>query len=97
MGKWFCGHPNEANSLSKKGAEPIREAPPTRDVDGCRSAREGRSEGARCRWKDGTESALPERGGEGRDDVWLQTTGPGFVNLAHGGSLRSKMGETLGG
>ena len=39
LGKWFCGHPNEANSLSRKGAEPIREAPPTRDVDGCRSAR----------------------------------------------------------
>ena len=36
------------------------------------------------------ESALPERGREGRDDVWLQTTGPGFVNLAPGGSLRSK-------
>ena len=34
MGKWFCGHPNEANSLSKKGAEPILVAPPTRDVDG---------------------------------------------------------------
>ena len=72
MGKWFCGHPNEANSPSRKGAEPTREAPPTRDVDGCRSARWERSEGARCRWKDGTESALPERVGEGRDDVWLQ-------------------------
>ena len=56
-----------------------------------------RSEGARCRQKDGTESALPERGGEGRDDVWLQTTGPGFVNLAPGGSLRSKKGGILDG
>ena len=43
------------------------------------------------------ESALPERGREGRDDVWLQITGPGFVNLAPGGSLRSKKGEILGG
>ena len=43
------------------------------------------------------ESALPERGREGRDDVWLQITGPGFVNLAPGGSLRSKKGELLGG
>ena len=34
LGKWFYGHPNEANSLSKKGAEPILVAPPTRDVDG---------------------------------------------------------------
>ena len=39
---------------------------------------------------DGTESALSERVEEGRGDVWLQTTGPGFVNLAPGGSLRSK-------
>ena len=38
------------------------------------------------------ESALPEKGREGRDDVWLQITGPGFVNLAPGGSLRSKKG-----
>ena len=57
LGKWFCEHPNEADSLSKKGAEPILVAPPTRDVDGCRSARRKGVMERVVDGKDGTELA----------------------------------------
>ena len=81
MGKWFCGHPNEANSPSRGGRSQLGKL---RLLEMSMGVSLLGGKGVREHVVDDKmepESALPERGREGRDDVWLQSSN------FHGGQI----------